>query len=104
MVEKTSELILKIAAQIEEVLNKNPIAAPNDFVPVRIRFLASHLGARDHYAAEKVFKIAELATIFYSARKHTKYRGGSDALWVEMTYDLINRIRSQANTRNAHGD
>jgi hypothetical protein len=101
---KTSERIVKVAAEIEAALNEYPIPVPNQVIPNRIRFLAAQLSGYDHYAAEKAYKIAELASIFYSARKHTKYRGGSDALWTEMTFDLLSRIRSQARNREAAGD
>lgn len=101
---KTSEILNKIAAEIESALNEQDYASPNEYIPKRIRFLAAQLSSRDRYAAEKAYKIAELATIFYSSRKHAKYPGGPKALWAEMTYDLLERIRSQANTRQFHGD
>lgn len=104
MDKKTSEVLIRVASEIEAVLHEHPIATPSEFVPRRIRFLAAQLSGCDSYASEKAFKIAELAGIFYSARKHAKYRGGPDALWTEMTYDLLGRIRSQASTREAQGD
>lgn len=101
---KTSENILKIALEIEAVLNDYPFSTPNHFIPQRIRFLAAKLNAFDHYAAEKAYKIAERADSFYSARKHAKYPGGAEALWSEMTFDLLGRIKSQAQVRKDHGD
>jgi len=101
---KTSEVLTQVASEIEAELKKQSYAAPNESIPRRIRFLAGQLSGHDHYAAEKAYKIAELAGIFYSARKHAKYRGGPEALWSEMTFSLLGRIRSQAITRQAHGD
>jgi hypothetical protein len=63
---KTSERIVKVAAEIEAALNEYPIPVPNQVIPNRIRFLAAQLSGCDHYAAEKAYKIAELASIFYS--------------------------------------
>lgn len=101
---KTSEVLIKIASEIESALNEQDFASPNDHIPKRVRFLAAQLSGHDRYAAEKAYKIAELASIFYSARKHAKYRGGPEALWAEMTFDLLGRIRSQASARQVHGD
>jgi hypothetical protein len=101
---KTSAVIEQVAAQIEAALNGQPYAAANASIPRRVRFLAAQLSGRDHYAAEKAYRIAELAQQFYSARKHAKYPGGAEALWAEMTHDLLGRIRSQARSREAGGD
>lgn len=40
---KTSEVILKIAAEIEAVLNEHPFAIANPSIPKRIGFLATRL-------------------------------------------------------------
>jgi len=104
MDEKTSEVLFKIADKIEAALNEYPVAAPNAVIPRRIRFLAAQLSSRDQYAAEKAYKIVELADMFYSDRKHTKHPGGSDGLWATMTFDLLGRIRSQARNRESGGD
>ncbi len=101
---KTSEVIFQVASDIEAELNKQSMPGPNETIPKRVRFLAAQLSGRDSYAAEKAYKIAELAGIFYSARKHGKYPGGYQALWTDMTYDLIGRIRSQGRVREGHGD
>lgn len=100
----TSTVLLKIADEIEAVLNEGQIPTPNLVIPKRIRFLAAQIAAHDRYSAEKAYRIAELADIFYSARKHSKYPGGHTALWHEMTCDLLGRIRNQAGTRQFHGD
>jgi hypothetical protein len=101
---KTSQKIIKAAAEIEAALKTYPMPLPNQAIPNRIRFLAAQLSGCDRYAAENAYKIAELASIFYSARKHMEYNGGSDVLWTEMTIELINRIRNQAKSREAVGD
>ena len=102
MDKKASEIITDVAAEIEAELNKQASAYPNQTIPNRIRFLAAQLSGYDHYAAEKAYQIAGLAAIFYSDRKHTKYPGGSNAIWYEMTFDLLGRIKSQARTRKEH--
>lgn len=101
---KNSEVILKIAAEIESVLNEHPIAIANPSIPKRIGFLATRLNGVDNYAAGKAHKIAQLAEIFYSDRKHKKYAGGAEALWSEMTFGLLNVIKSHAHLRKEHGD
>lgn len=101
---KRSEKIIGVAAEIEAVLNECPIPTPNQFIPDRIRFLAGQLSGCDHYAMEKAYEISRLASIFYSARKHAKYPGGSAALWAKMTFGLLGDIRSQAKNREAVGD
>lgn len=101
---KRSEQIIKVAAEIEAVLNECPIPTPSQSIPKRIYFLAGQLSGCDQYAMEKAYEISGLASIYYSARKHTKYPGGSDALWTKMTLDLLGRIRSQAQSREAVGD
>lgn len=101
---KTSEVILQVAAEIEAELNKQSVPGPNDFIPRRIQFLAAQLSGRDRYAAEKAYRIADLAGTFYSARKHSKYPGGHDALWTEMTYSLLGRIKDQASLWKEKGE
>lgn len=101
---KTSQVIFRVASEIETELNKQSMPGPNTSIPKRVRFHAAALSGRDSYAAEKAYRIAELAGIFYSARKHWKYPGGHQALWTDMTYDLLGRIRSQGRVREGHGD
>lgn len=101
---KTSEKIDEIANEIGELLGKNRIPAPNAHVIQQIRFLASQLSAIDTYAAGKAYDIFDKAEIFYSQRKHWKYQGGTDKLYVDMTFDLLNRIKQQAETRRNSGD
>jgi len=101
---KRSEKIIKVADEIETALNESPIPRSNQLILNRIRFLAGQLSGCDNYAWEKAREIAMLASIYYSARKHAKYPGGSDALRTRMTLDLLGRIRSQAKIREAAGD
>ena len=101
---KTSEFLLNIVAQIKTLLEENPVATPNPSVVNRLNFLASQASAKDQYAARHIYKIAELADIFYSDRKHEKYRGGADRLWAAMTFDHLGRIKSQASNREMKGD
>ncbi len=101
---KTSESIIQAVSEIERILNANPAAASNPFVPRQIRFIANQLGGHDTYAAEKAHRIAELSEIFYSARKHMKYPGGAASLRAEMIFDLIERMRSQAQARKTNND
>lgn len=101
---KRSEKIIKLAAEIETILNEGPMPTPNQSIPIRIRFLAGQLSGCDHYAMEKAYEISRLASIFYSARKHAKYPGGSAVLWAKMTFGLLENIRTQAKNREAVGD
>jgi hypothetical protein len=101
---KTSETIEKIASDIETVLNEHSFSVPNDFVPMRIRFLAAQLNGLDRDAARYAYKIAAHADIFYSTRKHAKYPGGAEALWAEMVFGFLNVIKSRAQLRKESGD
>jgi hypothetical protein len=51
----------------------------------------------DDYIAEKAGEIADLAKIYYSARRHTKYRGGAEEIYSRIVNDLTNRIRQRLN-------
>lgn len=82
--------------------NKN--AAPNPAALNRLTFLAGELGAIDLYASEKAHKIVDIATKFYSQRKHSNHPGGSIRLYGEMRNDLLARIKSQAAIRSEKGD
>lgn len=86
------------------MLNEHPFAIANPCIPIRIGFLATRLSGVDNYAAGKARKISQLAEIFYSDRKHKKYAGGAEALWSEMTFSLLNAIKSQARLHKEHGD
>ena len=91
-----SEEIIKIADRIESTLQENPIAQPNPQIPKRLKFLAAQLSDKDGYCAKTAYRIASRAELYYSARKHTTSKHSAADLWSEMTFDLLNRIRSRA--------
>ena len=101
---KTSDQITKIADEIEKVLQENDMPAANQTAINRLRFLAQELHGVDNYTAEKAHKIARHAEQFYSTRKHENYRGGADQLYTDMKFDLLRRIRGQAENRQAVND
>ena len=100
----TSDEIESVAAAIETLLHANRLAVANTSMPARIKFLAARLSSCDHDAAEKAYEIASLASIFYSARKHMTYPGGSERLWAQMTFELLGRIRGRARSRAASNE
>lgn len=81
-----------------QILNRHDYAEPNPNAVRRLRFLAAQLAGIDAYIGEKAARIASLADIFYSDRKHLRHPGGAKSLHTEMSYDLPNRIRGQINT------
>lgn len=89
---------LKYLEEIEQILNRHNYAEPNPNAVRRIRFLATQLLGIDAYIAEKASRIASLAAIFYSDRKHLRHPGGAQSLHTEMSYDLPSRIRGQIST------
>lgn len=100
---KTSDEIQKIADEILEVLEANRVATPNDYAVNRLRFLASRLHGKHTSASEKARKIANIATTFYSIRKHANAQYGATGLHHEMT-SLVGQIRRAAHLKAATGD
>lgn len=100
----TSQALIEIADGIAAALNEQTVAATNKSIPKRIEFLAAQCAGLSTYAAEKAHKIARLAEIFYSERRHESYPGGAQALWQEITHELLKRITQDAQTRKNHGD
>lgn len=94
---------MAIAAKIKLELETHNFADPNPRVPKRIRKLAEELSVLDHHAAIKARELADLAGIFYSARKHENYRGGPGMLQARMK-ECLRRIESQAEERRISGD
>ena len=78
--------ILGVAAEIESVLSDNDLSIANPMAIKRLEFLATSMAGIDHYAYRKASKIASLAVLFYSDRKHLNYHGGADALYHEMRH------------------
>lgn len=94
---------MEIADEIEALLRANPLPAPNPSVLQRLQFLRGQISGHSHYSGEKVGQILAYATKFYSARKHRSVQGGADTLMTLMTFDLLGRIRSDANNFAAQG-
>lgn len=101
---KTSVRIREALAAIEAILANHEMPGSDPAAIRAIRFQASYLPAIDVGAAESAARIVDLAEIYYSERKHSKYRGGIDALRYEMTVELPNAIRDRAAFRERHGD
>ena len=99
-----SDQILGVAAEIENVLSENDLSIANSVAVKRLQLLATSMAGIDHYAARKASKIASLAVLFYSDRKHRSFPGGADAIYHEMRHALLGTIRSQAQVlRDAAG-
>lgn len=92
---KTSDEIEKVAAEIEATLNEARAATPNPAVLQRLEYLTGQMASADRDAGKKAREIVRAAAVYYSARKHLKYRGGSALLWAEMTA-RIGHLRSRA--------
>jgi hypothetical protein len=88
----------KIIDEIEGIIKSNNVPEPKPFIVQRISFLVSYLIPFDSYVAEKAGEISDLAKIYYSARKHKKYRGGAEEIYRRIVHDLLNRIRQRLNT------
>lgn len=100
---KASVRITEIANEIEALLRANPLPAPNPAVLQRLQFLCGQIAGHSHYSSEKVGQIIAHATKYYSARKHHSVHGGAEMLMTLMTFDLLSRIRSDANSFAAQG-
>ena len=100
--------ILKDLGEVQAVLNSNNYPGENPSALAKIQFLTARLKGTDAYISEKAGRLASQAGLFYSARKHLKYPGGSDRLYAELTFDLPGRIQSQVETlarlRNIQSD
>ncbi len=99
---KTSEQIRRIADEMESELKAHEMPDANPQLIGRLRFLRSPLGALDTYASEKAGDLTAKAEIFYSARKHWDYPGGTALLRAQM-FALLDRIRGVADTRERNG-
>lgn len=95
---------MEIASEIEALLQKNDSPNPNPVAIKKLSSLANQIQPWDSYAGEKAHKIVSLANIYYSDRKHFKYPGGAENLYVEMSFDLLNRIKRQAEIYKSKGD
>ncbi|MGA3683769.1 hypothetical protein [Pseudomonas graminis] len=87
--------VLTSLDEIEAILSQHDHPEPNPKALSRIRFLTAHMTGHDPYISEKASRIADLAGVFYSERKHAGHQGGASTLLVEIGYDLPNRIRGQ---------
>jgi len=81
--------------EIQSILTRHDHPEPNPKALSRIRFLAAQMSGRDSYISEKASRLAELAGVFYSERRHARHQGGASGLLTEIAYDLPNRIRGQ---------
>jgi hypothetical protein len=93
---KKSEFILKIASEIEAVIDVNRIPITNPSVVARLSNLVHQLRGVDHDASEDGRRLLQVAEIFYSQRKHEKYRGGSEQAYSDMTYQHLLRLKDTA--------
>jgi len=87
--------ILKTLEELEGVLKRNNYVGANPAALGRVQFLCDQMRGTNGYISEKAGQLRELASIFYSARRHLKYPGGGDRLYAEISYDLPSRIRGQ---------
>lgn len=91
-----SEEIGALADKIEGYFKENAFPVSNEPVLRRIRFMCGQIGGLDRDVAEKAGDIANLASIFFSARKHREYPGGAEEICNRIIYELLPRIRTLA--------
>lgn len=81
--------------QIEALLKKHCHAGVDPVALARIQSLTMELRGGDTYISEKAGQLRELASMYYSARRHLKYPGGTSSLYAAIAYDLPSRIGDQ---------
>lgn len=91
-----SEEIAVLADKLEKYFKENASPVPDEPVLRRINFLCGQIGALDRDVDEKAGEIANLASLFFSARKHRAYSGGSEEIYNRIVYELLPRIRTLA--------
>lgn len=91
-----SEEIAALADRLEGCFKENAFPVPNEPVLRCIKFMCGQIGALDRDVAEKAGDIANLASLFFSARKHRAYSGGSEEIYNRIVYELLPRIRTLA--------
>ena len=87
--------VLETLDAIAEHLKRNDLPKINGSALSQLSFLTAQISGFDYYISEKAARIASLGGVFYSETAHRQHPGGAEALWVEMSYDLPNRIRQQ---------
>jgi hypothetical protein len=88
--------VLQHLDELEALLKQHDAPGANASAMTRIDYLTARLRGVDAYISEKAGQLKELAGMYYSARRHLKYPGGSASLYSAIRYDLPGRIRDQA--------
>lgn len=88
--------VLEHLDELDAVLKQHNYPGANAAAMARIDHLVTRIRGVDAYISEKSGQLKELAGMYYSARRHLKYPGGSDSLYTAIRYDLPSRIRDQA--------
>ena len=88
--------VLQHLDELEAVLKQHNYPVANTGAMARIDNLVTRMRGVDSYISQKAGQLKELAGMFYSARRHLKYPGGSETLYAAILHDLPSRIRGQA--------
>lgn len=88
--------VLEHLDELDALLKQHNGPGANAAAMARIDYLVARIRGVDAYISEKACQLRELAGMYYSARRHLKYPGGSDSLYSVIRYDLPGRIRDQA--------
>ena len=99
---KTSEIIRAVAAEIEEILRENDLAAPNPSALEQLELQHSRIRVCCGYCADKVGNIRILARDFYSVRRHQFHAQGADGVLHDIRTNL-QAIRSWSKVWEEHG-
>ena len=95
MAMEISQKILSALDQLETVLKRHDQPGENPSALRQVQSLCIGIKGHHDYIGEKAGRIMNLASIYYSDRKHLTHPGGDKALMTEMSYQLPNAIRSQ---------
>lgn len=89
--------VLLVVEELEALLRRYDLPQPNPAVLNKVETLCVRMKGVDGYISEKAGSIQNLASQFFSARKHAKYPGGANQLHQQIAYALPHVIRQQAN-------
>ncbi|PTU03935.1 hypothetical protein DBR45_04450 [Pseudomonas sp. HMWF031] len=92
------EISLKIHAvldKLEMVFKRNDEPGSNPSALNQVRSLCIDIKGHHSYITDKASRISTLAGIYYSPRQYLKHPGGHGLLMAEMSFQLLNAIRSQ---------
>jgi len=90
----TAKALHRLILDIEAVLDDFPFAEPNKIALERLRALTSRIAKVLPSAATDAHRLFELATLFYSERRHARVPGGAAALYAEMREEALVRLRT----------